>query len=64
MLPKDDCYHFKKPLKMTEKDEQHFQEAIMSAILVTRHMPIKISESGITVISQVVIEDRLISIVI
>ena len=27
MLPKDHCYHFKKPLKMTEKDEQHFQEA-------------------------------------
>ena len=51
---------FKKPLKMTDKDEQR----LMSAIFVNRHILIKISESGITVISLVVIEDRLISIVI
>lgn len=54
---------FKKPLTMSDKDEQHFKEAI-SAIFAASHIPIKISGSGITVISQVLTEDRLIKIVI
>ena len=54
---------FKKPLTMSEKDEQHFKRAI-SAIFAASHIPIKISGSGITVISQVLTEDRLIKNVI
>ena len=53
---------FEKPLKMSDKDEQHFQEA--SVIFATNHILIKIFGLGTIAISQVIIGDQLTKIVI
>lgn len=56
---------FKKPLEMSDKDEQHFQEASECHIIfATNHILIKIFGLGTIAISQVIIGDQLTKTVI